>query len=99
MSSQEVQAGATAGSDDIDWSKYGEAGNSPFKVKDELALTKEEKYDLLVKRRQASIKKYHSTDKGKEARKKASKVYYEKNKEAILARKRERYAEAKKDNQ
>jgi len=57
--------------------------------------TKEELYDTIIANRKKSISKYHLTDKGKEARKKASIKYYENNKADILLRKRQKYLENK----
>ena len=69
---------------ETDWSEWEG-------VKDELKLSKEEKYDLLIARRKKTINKYHKSDKGIVARKKAQQKYYEANKEKILAKKKEAY--------
>jgi len=43
-----------------------------------------------------AIKKYHLTDKGKEKTRKASKKYYEKNKDLILEKRKNKYQQNKK---
>jgi len=58
-------------------------------------LEKAEKYDKIKQQRKLSINKYHKTDGGKEARKKASDKYYELHKAQILERKRLRYLKNK----
>ena len=51
----------------------------------------------LAKNKKKYIKKYQQTDKGKAKIKIASKKYYDKNRESILAKKREAYALKKKN--
>jgi len=58
-------------------------------------LEKAEKYDKIKLQRKVSINKYHKTDGGKEARKKASDKYYEIHRSKILERKRLRYLKNK----
>ena len=62
-------------------------------VPDLAKLTKEEKYDRLMASRAKTISKYHKSQKGREARARASTKYYTNNKEKILQRKREKYAQ------
>lgn len=62
-------------------------------VPDLAKLTKEEKYDRLMESRARTIAKYHKSQKGREARARASTKYYTNNKEKILQRKREKYAQ------
>jgi len=58
-------------------------------------LEKAEKYDKIKEQRKISINKYHKTEGGKDARKKASDKYYELHKVQILERKRLRYLKNK----
>jgi hypothetical protein len=58
-------------------------------------IMKAEKYDKIKEQRKVSINKYHQTDAGREARKKASDKYYELHKVKILQRKRIRYLKNK----
>ena len=58
-------------------------------------LEKAEKYDKIKEQRKASINKYHKTDGGRDARKKASDKYYELHRAKILERKRLRYLKNK----
>lgn len=58
-------------------------------------IIKAEKYDKLKQQRKVSINKYHQTDGGKDARRKASIKYYELHKAEILERKRLRYLKNK----
>jgi hypothetical protein len=52
---------------------------------------KAQKYDMIIEQRKKTVEKYHSTEGGKEARKKASNKYYELHKTKILMRKKLRY--------
>ena len=61
----------------------------------ELINEKAEKYDKIKQQRKVSINKYHKTDGGKDARKKASDKYYELHRAKILERKRLRYLKNK----
>jgi DNA-dependent RNA polymerase auxiliary subunit epsilon len=56
---------------------------------------KAKKYDEIKKKQKISIDKYHKTDNGKNARKKASTKYYELHRLEILARKKLRYEKNK----
>ena len=58
-------------------------------------LEKAEKYDKIKEQRKASINKYHKTNGGRDARKKASDKYYELHRAKILERKRLRYLKNK----
>jgi len=61
----------------------------------EIIKTKANKYDELINKRKESIKKYHNTQKGIDARLKASKKYYSLHKQKILETKRQKYANSK----
>ena len=62
---------------------------------DKSIVEKAEMYDKLKESRKLSIDKYHSTNLGTIARKKASIKYYLENREKILAKKRIRYKQQK----
>lgn len=51
----------------------------------------EEKYRKLRDRQKKATKKYSLTDKGKQARYRANRTYYDKNKEEILDKARDKY--------
>jgi len=58
--------------------------------------SKAELYDALIEARRVSMEKYHKSEKGKSATSKASKRYYEKHREKILAKKKAEYERLKK---
>jgi len=58
-------------------------------------LTKEEKYDNIIEARKVSIEKYQKSPKGKIATTRASKTYYERHREKILAKKKAEYVRIK----
>lgn len=64
-------------------------------MNNESIILKAEKYDKIKEQRKISINKYHKSDGGKDARKKASDKYYELHKAEILERKRLRYLKNK----
>ena len=68
-------------------------------VNDNEPLTVEQKYNKIIADRKRVTAKYHKSDKGKASLKMSSKKYYLKHKAKILAKKREKYLQAKLDKQ
>ncbi len=68
----------------------------------QIKLSNMDKDDLILHileseaKKKYAIKKYHNTDKGREKTRKASKKYYEKNKQDILEKRKLKYLNNKK---
>ncbi len=79
-----------------DFSKEWDASGNWVVAEEDSGPSKAELYDALIEARRVSMEKYHKSIKGKEATAKASKRYYEKHREKILAKKKASYEQMKK---